>query len=82
MLDGCVPWPEDLATRYRREGYWQGRPLGDLLDEACARHADRTALVCGERRITYADLAAQARAVAGGLSNLGISPLDRIVVQL
>ncbi|KXK61872.1 2,3-dihydroxybenzoate-AMP ligase [Micromonospora rosaria] len=82
MLDGCVPWPEDLATRYRREGYWQGRPLGDLLDEACARHADRTALVCGQRRITYADLAAQARAVTGGLANLGIAPLDRVVVQL
>lgn len=82
MLEGCVPWPEDLAALYRRAGYWRGRPLGDLLDEACARHADRTALVCGERRMTYAELAAEAAAVAGGLVQLGIAPLDRVVVQL
>ena len=82
MLEGCVPWPAELAALYRREGYWQGRPLGDLLDEACARHADKTALVCGERRMTYARLSAESSALAGGLLNRGIEPLDRVVVQL
>ncbi|MBX9393670.1 (2,3-dihydroxybenzoyl)adenylate synthase [Streptomyces sp. TRM72054] len=82
MLEGCVPWPEELAAFYRREGYWQGRPLGDLLDEACARYADKTALVCGERRMTYAQLSAESSALAGGLLNRGIEPLDRVVVQL
>jgi 2,3-dihydroxybenzoate-AMP ligase len=82
MLEGCVPWPQHLAALYRREGYWQGRPLGDLLDEACARHAGKTALVCGERRMTYAELSAESSALAGGLLNLGIGPLDRVVVQL
>ncbi|MFJ3232898.1 (2,3-dihydroxybenzoyl)adenylate synthase [Streptomyces sp. NPDC086787] len=82
MLEGCVPWPEELAALYRREGYWQGRPLGELLDAACARHGDRTALVCGERRMTYAQLSEESAALAGGLLNRGIEPLDRVVVQL
>nr|CAJ34366.1 putative 3-hydroxy-quinaldate-AMP-Ligase [Micromonospora sp. ML1] len=77
-----MPWPEELAALYRREGYWQGRPLGDLLTEACARHADKTALVCGERRMTYAELSRASADVAGGLLDVGIEPLDRVVVQL
>lgn len=82
MLQGCVPWPDDVAASYRAQGYWQGRPLGVLLHESCARYADKTALVCGDRRMTYAELSAQSTAVAGGLLDRGISPLDRVVVQL
>jgi 2,3-dihydroxybenzoate-AMP ligase len=82
VLEGCVPWPDDLAALYRREGYWLGRPLGDLLDEACARYAGKTALVCGDRRMTYADLSEESSALAGGLLDRGVGPLDRVVVQL
>lgn len=82
MLEGCVPWPEEMAALYRREGYWRGQPLGDLLDAACARYADKVALVCGTRRMTYAQLSAESAALAGGLLNQGVGPLDRVVVQL
>jgi len=82
MLEGCVPWPDDLAEHYRRQGYWQGRPLGDLLQEACAEHAGKVAVVCGEQRLTYADLATRADLVAREFASLGIGPLDRVVVQL
>ncbi|WP_369201220.1 (2,3-dihydroxybenzoyl)adenylate synthase [Streptomyces sp. PU-14G] len=82
MLEGCIPWPEDLAALYRRKGYWQGRPLGDLLHEACAEHGDRPAVVCGERRMTYAQLATASGELAGGFLDRGIGPLDRVVVQL
>ncbi len=82
MLEGCVPWPDDRAELYRRAGYWQGRALGDLLEEACSRNASRTALVCGGQRLTYAELSLRARELAGGLLERGIAPLDRVVVQL
>ncbi|GAA2699955.1 (2,3-dihydroxybenzoyl)adenylate synthase [Nonomuraea recticatena] len=82
MLDGFVSWPEHLAEEYRRTGYWLGRPLGDLLHESCARHADRVAVVCGERRMTYAELSRAANRMAYGLLELGVKPLDRVVVQL
>ncbi|WP_329793979.1 (2,3-dihydroxybenzoyl)adenylate synthase [Lentzea sp. DG1S-22] len=82
MLEGCVPWPEEVAALYRREGYWLGRPLGDLLDEACARNTGKIALVCGAQRMTYTELSKLSAALAGGLLRRGIKPLDRVVVQL
>ncbi|MCS0639061.1 AMP-binding protein [Streptomyces sp. LP05-1] len=82
MLEGCVPWPDDLAERYRRAGYWLGRPLGELLAESCAAHADRVALVHGSTRLTYRQVEQEARRLAGGLLGLGVRPLDRVVVQL
>jgi non-ribosomal peptide synthetase component E (peptide arylation enzyme) len=30
MLPGCQPWPDELAERYRREGYWRGETLAGL----------------------------------------------------
>lgn len=82
MLDGFVPWPYYLAADLRRSGIWLGRPIGDLLHESCRRHADRVAVVCGERRMTYAELSQRAGRLAGGLIELGIRPLDRVVVHL
>ncbi|MBB5932073.1 (2,3-dihydroxybenzoyl)adenylate synthase [Streptomyces echinatus] len=82
MLDGFVHWPEQLAADLRRTGVWRGRPIGDLLHESCERNAERVAVVCGERRMTYAELSRRADRLAGGLIGLGIRPLDRVVVQL
>ncbi len=43
---------------------------------------DRTAIVCGERRLRYGDLLAQARRVAGFLDARGIGPSDKVAIQL
>ncbi|MGW4380390.1 (2,3-dihydroxybenzoyl)adenylate synthase [Kitasatospora sp. NPDC004531] len=82
MLDGSVPWPEHIAAKLRRTGVWSGVSLGDLLHGSCARNADRVAVVCGEERMTYAELSRRADRLAGGLIGLGIRPLDRVVVHL
>ncbi|MEU8501925.1 AMP-binding protein [Streptomyces lavendulae] len=66
----------------RRAGVWRGRPIGDLLHESCKQNAGRVAVVCGERRMTYAELSRRADRLAGGLIGLGIRPLDRVVVHL
>ncbi|HVW44159.1 MAG TPA: AMP-binding protein [Amycolatopsis sp.] len=79
MLDGCVPWPEDLAERYRRDGYWQGKTLDCLITEA---DPARTALVAADgRRWTYGDLDAWIARVAAGLSDV-VRPRERVVLQL
>ncbi|WP_410610193.1 (2,3-dihydroxybenzoyl)adenylate synthase [Amycolatopsis sp. lyj-109] len=82
MLEGCVSWPDELAEQYRRQGYWQGRSLGELLEAACAEHATKVAVVYGEQRLTYADLATRSDLVARQFVARGIGPLDRVVVQL
>lgn len=75
-------WPEELAARYRAAGYWQGETFSSLLRDRAARYAERTAVVAGETRWSYAELLARAERIAGGLLALGLRPGDRVVVQL
>ena len=82
MLSGCVPWPEDVAARYRREGHWRGETLGRLLRPWAQADGARTALVTATGRWTFAELDAWADALAAGLRRLGVAPRDRVVVQL
>ncbi|MDV9169081.1 AMP-binding protein [Streptomyces sp. W16] len=82
MLDGCTPWPEETAERYRSAGLWRGETLSDLLRDGAARHGAKTALVHGERRLTYADLDRRVDRMATGFRRHGIAAGDRVVVQL
>ncbi|OKJ94058.1 (2,3-dihydroxybenzoyl)adenylate synthase [Amycolatopsis sp. CB00013] len=82
MLEGCTPWPADPARRYREALLWRGETLGTLLRTAAAEYGDATALVHGDRRITYAELDRWADRMAAGFARYGISPGDRVVVQL
>ncbi|UJR78708.1 (2,3-dihydroxybenzoyl)adenylate synthase [Sandaracinus amylolyticus] len=82
LLEGCVPWPDDVAERYRRVGHWRGEPLDRIVRAGATRHGDRVAVVCGERRVTYAELDARIDRMASSLFALGLRPLDRVVVQL
>ena len=75
-------WPDDVARRYRALGHWAGETLHGHLERAAARHPHRTALVCGTRRWSHAELQARIRAAAGGLRKAGIGTGDRIIVQL
>ncbi len=82
MLDGVVPFPPDLAARYRAKGYWEDRPLIDVFGEVFDRYADRVALVDDQATVTYRQLDERSRHLARHLLDLGIRPLDRMVVQL
>jgi 2,3-dihydroxybenzoate-AMP ligase len=82
MLQGCVPWPDDLARRYRERGYWRGVTIGEHLDQSIARWADREALVSGDERLTYRELGARIDRLAHRLAQSGLKPLDRVVMQL
>ncbi|WP_240926366.1 AMP-binding protein [Streptomyces sp. JB150] len=77
-----VRWPEADAERYRKAGYWQGRPLGDFLAGHARTIGASTALVANAEQLTYADLDRRAGHLAAGLASLGITAGDRIVVQL
>ncbi|MGH3655581.1 MAG: (2,3-dihydroxybenzoyl)adenylate synthase [Micromonosporaceae bacterium] len=82
MLTGFTPWPEELAERYRREGYWRGEVFGDLLRDQAAGEPDRTAVVTRDGKYSYGVLHAKADRLAAGLAESGIRPGDRVVVQL
>lgn len=82
---GFVGWPEEDAARYRAAGWWRGRTIADAVTDWGTRWADDVALVDGERRLTYAGLAARVESLAAGLEGLGLRggpDGDLVLVQL
>jgi len=54
--------------------------LGDLLRRSAARNPDKTAIVCGEVRWTYAEFNAICNRLANGMSASGIRSGDRVAI--
>jgi 2,3-dihydroxybenzoate-AMP ligase len=79
---GVVPWPEEFAREYRERGYWKDRTLGEYILDAADRSPEKVALVCGDVRLTYAELVDRMDAAAVRLLENGFSADDRILVQL
>ncbi|MGN9840968.1 (2,3-dihydroxybenzoyl)adenylate synthase [Nonomuraea sp. H19] len=82
MLQGCTPWPAEIAARYQRDGLWRGETLGDLLKSWSRAYGSATALVKGERRLSYRELDARVDRMAAGFLRQGIRPGERVVLQL
>jgi 2,3-dihydroxybenzoate-AMP ligase len=80
--EGTTPWPADLAAEFRARGYWEDRALGSYILETADRLPDKVAIVDGDMRLTYADLANRMDAGAERLLQLGLRPDDRVMVQL
>jgi len=56
--------------------------LARLLERATLRWPDALALVDGERRLSYADLARSATRAGNGLARLGVGKGDRVLIAL
>jgi 2,3-dihydroxybenzoate-AMP ligase len=82
MLDGVTPFPAEFAARYRQLGYWEDRPLFDGFTAALAKYSGRTALADEAGPVTYRQLDERSAHLARVLLDLGLRPLDRIIVQL
>jgi 2,3-dihydroxybenzoate-AMP ligase len=81
-LPGVVPFPPEFAARYRERGYWLDRSLRAEFADVFTRHANRVALLDGDRAFTYAEVDRQSTNLALNLLERGLRPLDRVVVQL
>ena len=82
MLDGVVPFPPEFASLYREKGYWQDKSLAAEFAAVFRRFGGRGALIDGDRRYTYLDIDALSRNLALNLLELGLQPLDRVVLTL
>ena len=61
---------------------YEGESLAKWIAAASLTRPQATAIVCGERSITYAELDEKARAVAAGLRHMGIRKGDIVALQL
>ncbi len=77
--------PEELALRYRSEGWWDDASLGEVVAHGLgARAAMGFNVRSGVRpwRGTFGDVDRGARALAGSLQANGVGPGDVVVIQL
>lgn len=77
-----TPWPQTLEYSYKKQGYWAGAPLGDLLRQSARAAAKRTAIIEGDRRWTYQELDTRADQLAQGLLAQGIRSGCYVVLQM
>ncbi|MFD4985479.1 (2,3-dihydroxybenzoyl)adenylate synthase [Streptomyces sp. NPDC058374] len=75
-------WPAQAAQHYREAGYWRDEVFGDLPSRQASIRPRATALVDGDRRWTYAALAADVEVLHRSLYRRGVRRGDRVIVQL
>jgi 2,3-dihydroxybenzoate-AMP ligase/mycobactin salicyl-AMP ligase len=81
-LEGFTPYKKEDADKYNRLRWWAGLTYGDILDKAADIYPDKEALVDRETRFTYSQVQEKTNKLALGFIDLGIRPLDRVLVQL
>jgi cyclohexanecarboxylate-CoA ligase len=81
MLPSRPPNAE-VAQSFRASGYWQDRPVGHFLQRTAARCPDVTAVIDGERRLTFADVDREATRLAAALRARGVTADDVVSFQL
>jgi len=59
-----------------------GPVMRDMLRRAEGYWPDKTAVVCGDQRLTYHEFAARSRRLAGALQSLGIGKGDRVAALM
>ena len=82
MLEGVVPFPPEYQKLYRDKGYWKDRSLRDELQPCLDKFADRVAVIDETGQYTYGELDRLSTNLALNLVELGLQPLDRVVIQL
>ncbi|MGC2755114.1 (2,3-dihydroxybenzoyl)adenylate synthase [Candidatus Binatus sp.] len=82
MLEGCTPFPAELAERYVREGIWRDETIPQAIAKAALEHPDSIVVSDSTRSLTYSQLIAEAGSIATLLSRNGIDSNDRIIIQL
>ncbi|MGC8492148.1 MAG: AMP-binding protein [Syntrophobacteraceae bacterium] len=82
LLEGCTPYRQQDAEKYDRLRWWPGLTLSDLLDRAADIYPHKEAFVDGKCRLTFSEAREKTDRLAIGLMDLGIKPLDRVLIQL
>ncbi|MBN2059307.1 MAG: AMP-binding protein [Deltaproteobacteria bacterium] len=82
LLEGFTPYREEDVALYLKRGWWPNLTLGDLLDRAADIHPEKEGFVDTNGRLTYGETREKVNKLAIGMIELGIQPLERVLVQI
>ncbi|SJL85124.1 (2,3-dihydroxybenzoyl)adenylate synthase [Vibrio palustris] len=82
MQNELTLWPDNLVQQYRDHGYWQDKTLCDYLFERAREQPENLAMICGERRYTYAEMVDIIHRFSAGFTKLGLQAGDNVVLQM
>ncbi|AGP52020.1 AMP-binding protein [Streptomyces rapamycinicus] len=80
--DKLVRYSIEAEARYVREGLWRSPSIAEHLHSIAQEHGDRDAVVCGDIRLTFAELDRITDQRAAGLHRLGLSPGGAVLLQV
>src|SRR4030042_2794931 len=82
FLEGFTPYKKKDAEKYNKFRWWSGLTFGDLLCRGADIHPEKEAFVDGKTRLTYGEAREKTNKLAIGLMDVGVQPLERVLVQL
>ncbi|RJR39479.1 MAG: hypothetical protein C4576_21245 [Desulfobacteraceae bacterium] len=82
LLEGVSPYLERDAAVYEKLRWWPGLTMGDLLDRAADIYPEKEGFADGTSSLTFEEAREKTNRLAIGLMNIGISPQDRVLVQV
>ena len=68
---------EYLMTRYNSVNRWV---IADMIRRSAYHYPDKTAMIFGDRRMTYAEMEGECNRMANALIDLGIKKYDRVAI--
>jgi fatty-acyl-CoA synthase len=68
---------EFLMNRYNRVNRWV---IADMIRRSSYHYPDKTALIFGDKRLTYSELEDECNRVANALADLGVKKYDRVAI--
>jgi long-chain acyl-CoA synthetase len=82
LSDEAKPWLKHWPTPVPKTIMYPSIPLHSLLEQAAKRYPKKSAVLIGEREITYAQLDCFCNQFANELLKLGIEKGDRVAIYL
>ena len=81
-MEGCQPWPDEIAAFYREKDCWRGETFGQMLRERAEEHGNKIAITDGRKQVSYETLDKRVDQLASGFQKLGFKKEDRVVIQI
>jgi len=81
-LSGFTPYKAEDVELFYKNNWWRGLTLGELVDRAADIYADRVGFVDQRSRMTFREAAQLSSSLALGLSEMGVTPGERVLLQL